>query len=296
MSFGVTSRSMRGICAAVALLAIGASGCSVAESAKEGIKKAARQKSVFDLKQGDCYNPNSKPVPDGEMAEEFAIEVVPCTEAHDGQVYGEFKVEEGDGTYPGDDAIVEAADTRCPAEELKFAPDTWAVPTGVSGSYYQPTKESWSTGDRLVTCTYTKDSGKITGSLKSKPMNADQLAYLKGSSALYEALWANQPEAEAVEDDLDGYKAQATAVNAALDTHVAALQGIDQPETVKLRAQLTKANEAWKKAANAADVDTFYIAYDAAFTGIDPSKSVAARKELGLSTAVPADEAEVWAG
>ncbi|MGW0854831.1 septum formation family protein, partial [Streptomyces sp. NPDC002690] len=30
--------------------------------------------------------------------------------------------------------------------------------------------------------------------------------------------------------------------------------------------------------------------------GIDPGKTVAARKELGLSTTVPADEAEVWAG
>lgn len=294
MSFGAKSRYARGISVVVVLLAIGASGCSVAESAKEGIKKAARQKSVFDLNVGDCYNPNTAPAADGETAEEFAIEVVPCAEPHDGQVYGEFKVD--DGAYPGDDAIVEAADTRCPAEELKFAPDTWAVPAGVSGSYYQPTKDSWATGDRLVTCTYTKDSGKITGSLKSKAMNADQLAFLKGSSALYEALWANQPEADAVEDDLAGYKAQATAVTAALDTHLAGLKGIQQPETVKLRSQLDQANKAWKKASTAADVDAFYIAYDAAFTGIDPSKSVAARKELGLSTTVPADEAEVWAG
>lgn len=294
MSFGTKSPYVRGISVAVVLLSVGASGCSVAESAKEGIKKAARQESVFSLDVGDCYNPNTKPVADGESGEEFAVEVVPCTEPHDGQVYGEFKVD--DGAYPGDDAIVEAADARCPAEELKFAPDTWAVPTGVSGSYYQPTKDSWATGDRLVTCTYTKDSGKITGTLKSKAMNADQLAYLKGSSALYEALWANQPEADAVEDDLDGYKAQATAVTAALDTHLSALQGIEQPATVKLRSELDKANQAWKKAANAADADAFYLAYDKAFTGIDPSKSVAARKELGLSTTVPADEADVWAG
>ncbi|MGW2841402.1 septum formation family protein [Streptomyces sp. NPDC001493] len=293
MSFGAKSRHVRGIAAVVALLAIGASGCSVAESAKQGLKKAARQKSVFDLKVGDCYNPNTAPVAEGETAEEFAIEVVPCTEAHDGQVYGEFKVE--DGAYPGDDAIVEAADTRCPVEEQKFAPDTWAIPAGVSGSYYQPTKESWKTGDRLVTCTYTKDSGKITtGSLKSKPMNADQLAYLKGSSGVYTAFWANQPETDEVADDLAGYKAQAAAVSAALDAHLASLKGITQPETVKLSAELAKANEAWKTASKAADADSYYVALDAAFTGIDPSKSIAARKELGLSTTVPADDADVW--
>ncbi|MER6694357.1 hypothetical protein ABT329_36300, partial [Streptomyces minutiscleroticus] len=39
-----------------------------------------------------------------------------------------------------------------------------------------------------------------------------------------------------------------------------------------------------------------HLAYDPAFTDIDPNKSVAARKELGLATTVPADEAEVWAG
>ncbi|MCX5397720.1 septum formation family protein [Streptomyces sp. NBC_00102] len=294
MSFGVKSLSVRGISAAVALLAIGASGCSVVDSAKEGIKKASREESVFSLGMGDCYNPNTKPAAEGdEMAEEFAVEVVPCAEPHDGQVFGEFKVD--DGAYPGDDAIVEAADTRCPVEQLKFAPDAWALPAGVSSSYYQPTKESWATGDRLITCTFTKDSGKITGSLKSEAMNADQLAYLKGSSALYEAFWANMPEADAVEDDLNGYKALAAAVNAALGTHVAALQGIEQPETVKLREQLDKANAAWKKAANAGDADAFYLAYDPAITGIDPNATVAARKELGLSTTVPADEAAAWA-
>ena len=66
-------------------------------------------------------------------------------------------------------------------------------------------------------------------------------------------------------------------------------------EVGKLRAQLTKTAAHWKTAANAADADAFYIAYDPAFTGIDPNKTVAARKELGLATTVPADDAEVWA-
>lgn len=130
---------------------------------------------------------------------------------------------------------------------------------------------------------------------EERPLDADQLAYLKGSTAVYDALWENQPEGE-VEDDLPGYKAQAKAVAAALDTHVQALRNIEQPETGKLRAQLEKAAGEWKKAASAGDSDTFYLAYDGAFTGIDPNKSIAARKELKLATTVPADEAEVWAG
>ncbi|MFE8005076.1 septum formation family protein [Streptomyces sp. NPDC057418] len=292
MSLGATSRSLRGISVVVALLAVGTAGCAdVVDSATDGAKKVVRQRSVFSLAPGDCYNPNSK----ATETEEFAIEVVPCEEPHEGQVVGEFTIDD-EKTFPGDDAVAVIADKRCPVEAQKFAPDTWALPQGADVFYYHPTKESWATGDRSVSCAYTKESGKLTGSLKSAPMNAEQLAYLKGSTAVYDALWMNQPEAEQVEDDLPGYKAQAKAVATALDAHVKALQGIEQPETGKLRAQLEKTAGEWKKASSAGDTDTFYIAYDAAFTGIDPNKTVAARKELKLATTVPADEAEVWAG
>ncbi|MYQ50193.1 MULTISPECIES: septum formation family protein [unclassified Streptomyces] len=291
MSIGAKSRSLRGITAVVVLLAVGATGCAdVVEGAKAGAKKAVRQRSVFSLTTGDCYNPNSG-VTD---TEEFSVEVVPCTEAHEGQVVGEFKIER-EKEYPGEDGTTQIADERCPAVAQEFIADTWTVPEGVDLFYYFPTSESWKTGDRAVSCTYAKDKGTFTGSLKSGDLDADQLAYLKGSNALYEALWANQPEAEQVEDDFDGYKKQAKSVGIALDMHLTALKGIQLPETVKLRSQLENAAEAWKKAASAKDTDAFYVAYDLAFTGIDPNKTVAARKELKLATTVPADDAEVWA-
>ncbi|MFJ8752818.1 septum formation family protein [Streptomyces sp. NPDC102441] len=292
MFFGVTSRSARGISAAVTLLAIGAVGCSDAiESAKAGAKKAVRQRSVFSLAPGDCYNPNSG----ATASEEFSVEIVPCGEAHKGQVVGEFAIE-GESAYPGDDGASKIADERCPAESQKFTSDTWAVPKGVDLFYYYPTNESWKTGDRAVSCTYAKESGTYTGSLKDKSLDADQLAYLKGANAVYQALWSNQPEADQIEDDFTGYKKQAKAVSAALNTHVSNLKSVEQPETGKLRAQLEEAADAWKEAAAAGSTDDFYIAYDLAFTGIDPTKSVAARKELKLATTVPADDAEVWAG
>ncbi|AVH58082.1 MULTISPECIES: septum formation family protein [Streptomyces] len=286
-------RPPRGISAVVALLAVGAVGCSdLADSAKEGAKKVARQRSVYSLSTGDCYNPNGK-----ATGEAFAVEIVPCDEAHQGQVVGEFKLDEGK-TFPGDDAVSAIVDERCPVEAEKFSPDTWALPKGVSIFSYSPTKESWATGDRAVSCAYSKESGKFTGSLKAdaKSLKSEQAAYLKGSNAVYNALWANQPDKENVEDDLDGYKAQAKAVSAALDAHLEGLKGIEGTEAGKLREQLEKTAGHWKEAANATDADAFYIAYDPAFTGIDPNKSVAARKELGLATTVPADDAEVWAG
>ncbi|WP_326752749.1 septum formation family protein [Streptomyces hirsutus] len=295
MAIRAPYRSLRGISAVVALLAIGAVGCSdvsdAVGSAKDGAKKVARQRSVFSLDVGDCYNPNGK-----AEGEAFAVEVVPCDEAHEGQVVGEFAIDEGK-EYPGDDGVSTIADDRCLVEAQKYAPDTWALPQGVGLSHYTPTKESWATGDRAVSCTYTAEKGTFSGSLNTaKSLKPEQTAYLNGSNAVYEALWANQPEKDTVEDDLAGYKAQAKAVTAALDAHVEGLDGIEGAEVGKLRATLTKAAGNWKKAANAADADAFYLAYDPAFTDIDPNKSVAARKELGLATTVPADEAEVWAG
>lgn len=295
MAIHAPHRSLRGIPAVAALLAIGAVGCSevsdAVDSAKDGAKKVARQQSVFSLDIGDCYNPNGK-----AEGTAYAVEVVPCAEAHEGQVVGEFAIDKGQA-YPGDDQVAALADERCPVEAQRYAPDTWALPKGVALFYYTPTKESWATGDRAVSCTYTAESGTFAGSLDtSKSLKPEQSTFLKGSNAVYEALWANQPEKETVEDDLAGYKAQAKAVAAALDAHVQGLEGVEGTEVGKLRATLTKAAGNWEKAANAADVDAFYIAYDPAFTDIDPNKSVAAREELGLSTTVPADEAEVWAG
>ncbi|GHH12847.1 septum formation family protein [Streptomyces lanatus] len=294
MTKGAPYRSLRGISAVVALLAIGAVGCSevsdAVDGAKDGAKKVARQRSVFSLDLGDCYNPNG-----AAEGEAYTVEIVPCEEAHEGQVAGEFSITE-EKSYPGDEAVSAIADKRCPVEAAKFAPDTWALPKGVAVFYYTPTKESWATGDRAVSCTYTKESGTFSGTLNSaKTLKSEQTAYLKGSNGVYDAFWTTQPEKDSVEEDLPGYKAQAKAVAAALDTHLTGLKGIDGTEVGKLREQLSKTAEHWKKAANAADANAFYIAYDSAFSGIDPEKSVAARKELGLATTVPADEAEVWA-
>ncbi|EGX54752.1 hypothetical protein SZN_36339 [Streptomyces zinciresistens K42] len=281
--------------AVVALLAIGAVGCSglsdAVDGAKDGAQKVARQRSVFSLDVGDCYNPNGK-----AEGEAYAVEVVSCSEAHEGQVVGEFKIDKS-GSYPGEKAVSAIADERCPAVAEAYAPDTWALPKGVSLFYYTPTKESWTTGDRAVSCSYTAEKGRFSGSLgTAKSLKPAQAAFLRGSNGVYAALWANQPVKDTVEDDLAGYKTQAKAVATALDSHVKGLDGIDGPEVDKLRARLKKAAADWRKAANARNVDAFYLAYDPAFTAIDPGRTVAARKELALAVTVPADDAEVWAG
>ncbi len=82
MAIRAPYRSLRGISAVVALLAIGAVGCSdvsdAVDSAKDGAKSAARQRSVSSLDIGECYNPNSKA--EGTV---YFVEIVPCDEAHE---------------------------------------------------------------------------------------------------------------------------------------------------------------------------------------------------------------------
>lgn len=139
--------------------------------------------------------------------------------------------------------------------------------------------------------------GEFTGSLKTgtKSLKPGQKTYPNGANAVYEALWANQPEAETVEEDLDACKAQADAVATALDAHLDGLRGIEGTETGRLRTRLEKTAGHWKDVAKAGDADAFYIAYDPAFTGLDPGDTAGARKELGLATTVPVDDAEIWA-
>lgn len=87
-------RSLHGISAVTALLAIGLVGCSdvtdAVDSAKDGAKKVARQRSVFSLDTGDCYNPSGK-----AEGTAYTVEIVPCDEAHEGQVVGRVRDRRG---------------------------------------------------------------------------------------------------------------------------------------------------------------------------------------------------------
>ncbi|MFD6419987.1 septum formation family protein [Streptomyces sp. NPDC060194] len=288
------ARRAQGLAAVTALLALGAVGCGgMVESAKAGAEKVARQRSVFGLKPGDCFNTN-----DGRTeGEAFSVEVVPCDEPHQSQVSGEFEVDER--KFPGDRVIEAMADETCARLEQEFAPDTWALAAeGVESFSYTPTKASWTTGDRLVSCTLAKESADLKGSLEADDAGMEPGAadYLKTSGKVYDALWANQPEGDDPAEDMKGYTAQAEAVATALTDHVAALEKIEGPVAESLLVQQSKALAHWKKAASAQDADAFFVAYDPAFDGLDPARSIGLRKELGLSTTVPADDADVWAG
>ena len=113
--------------------------------------------SVFDLEVGDCFSDSEE--------ELETVTVVDCETAHVYEVYHVFDHEAGDGEeYPGDDAILEYADTECqvPFEDfvgLDYQSSQWYI-TSVT-----PSQETWDTGDREIVCTVNlEDGSEVTGS------------------------------------------------------------------------------------------------------------------------------------
>ncbi|MFE4546726.1 DUF4190 domain-containing protein [Streptomyces sp. NPDC056785] len=249
--------------------------------------------NAFSLRKGDCFDAA------GGTLEGVASDVdkVPCAGRHDAEVFADFRM--SGRRYPGDSAVVDAADTRCYALRSSYAMDAWAVPDDVDVYYFTPTRESWTVGDRTVTCMFGNTDGKsgLTGSLRKDglTMNADQTAYLRAADVLNRAM-DTAPDKEYVEDDLPGHKAWAGRVSGALDKQAHLLRGhgwfpAAEKPVAALVEDIEASREEWTKAAAAPDADTFYAHYEKGLKLIDPTRTVTARKVLGLATTPPSDGA-----
>ncbi|WP_067454406.1 DUF4190 domain-containing protein [Actinomadura macra] len=103
------------------------------------------------MKVGDCINDNSgastSTSTDGPVEVE-SVKVVPCTGPHDGEVLAAFKL---GGLFPSENEMSQKASAGCKrlmAPRLRRDPAAASLAT----SYYYPTAESWTRGDRDVTC------------------------------------------------------------------------------------------------------------------------------------------------
>ena len=113
--------------------------------------------SVFDLEVGDCFSASEDQLE--------TVVVVSCDAAHVFEVYHVFDHEAGgDEAYPGDDEILEYADTECqvPFEDfvgMSYQESIWYI-TSVT-----PSQETWDQGDREIVCTLNlEDRTDVTGS------------------------------------------------------------------------------------------------------------------------------------
>jgi hypothetical protein len=117
---------------------------------------------VFALEVGDCFN---QP-PSGDISE---VAGVPCTDAHDNEVFATFDMEGGDdAAYPGD-AAVQTASEDCIGELF-----TTYVGLTYQESRFEvfpitPTQDTWESdlNDREIICTANAPAPEqVTGSIK----------------------------------------------------------------------------------------------------------------------------------
>lgn len=130
---------------------------------KEGMAEASDASSPFDLKKGECFD-----IPGSEVPDETETSSVPtkdCATPHDAEVTGSYRLDESDG-YPASAAADAAMERRCNDISDAYVPDPSALPSHVANYYFLPTRESWSLGDRTVTCALAATKGKLTGSFE----------------------------------------------------------------------------------------------------------------------------------
>ncbi|MBG0852738.1 DUF4190 domain-containing protein [Streptomyces spinoverrucosus] len=258
----------------------------------EGFKEGARESAIVSPDKGECFDSPNESL-EGET---YDVDVVPCSGRHDGEVFATVTLP--GGTFPGDDHVTKVADDKCYALQGDYAMDNWALPDNVDVYYLAPTRESWSLGDREITCVFgnADERGSLTGSLRNdaSTLDADQVAYLKAVRAI-DAVLEEEPEAFP-DEDLAANKAWAQDVHDVLAEQGAALDAHTWPADAErpmadLVTELESARKEWAKAADAEDADTFYVHYDEAYGFYDGPTTVTAREALGLDTSPPADDA-----
>ena len=129
-----------------------------AERNASGEVTEAGSVDAFEIRVGDCFNDDAF-----ESTEISEIRAVPCTDAHDNQVYAAYDLT---GEWPGDDRVAELAYEGCHA---RFQ--------GAIGKSYEdsvldytaiyPTEGSWKQrSDREVLCVgYHMEYEKLTGTI-----------------------------------------------------------------------------------------------------------------------------------
>jgi hypothetical protein len=110
---------------------------------------------VFSLKVGDCKMSSASGLIE-------AVDVIPCTEPHDEEVYYEFAMEDGEFS----DADVDAATEQCVGDAFtSFVGVAWDSST-LEVYPITPTQETWDQlNDRIIQCVISDPAGPTTGSL-----------------------------------------------------------------------------------------------------------------------------------
>lgn len=164
------------------LVALALAACSGEDEVRDGRGTVvnAGTWSVFDLRDGDCLDPD--PDVSGEVAD---VPVVPCSQPHLQEVFA--TIEHPEGPYPGASAVSLWADGACLAQlEADYG---LTLDDGLFVSYLLPTFVGWNKDDdRGVICVLVfPDRGGATGSVVAGTADITPSAPVDPSSAVVDA-------------------------------------------------------------------------------------------------------------
>jgi hypothetical protein len=112
---------------------------------------------VFALATGDCFdNPT-----DTQHIE--SVTAIPCTQAHDSQVFAKFDLSGDDDAYPAPDALNKMADTGCNSRTGSI--DKPKTTADMTIRVLFPEQDAWADGQRTVSCLIVNPKPTLTTSL-----------------------------------------------------------------------------------------------------------------------------------
>jgi hypothetical protein len=146
--------------AGIAVVGLLAAGCD------DGVDKAGAS-TLFHLKTGECFTSEAGTA--GRTVEVDDAETVPCTEAHDGEVFAVVTHPAAkDAAYPGDDAVADFAAAECLSQFAGYTGSTYDD-SDLEVASVRPDEDSWKDkDDREVACVLYQQGSALTGS-RRKP-------------------------------------------------------------------------------------------------------------------------------
>jgi len=133
---------------------------SAPAQAEETGPTEAEEVDIVDLQVGDCL---AESLP-GEVI--FSIQTVPCSEPHSEEIFAAVTLPNGDGDFPGMEAINAQAEDLCIIAEFEdFVGLSYEESVLYVGGI-TPSEGSWSQGDRRILCTIYDAAGEVSGSLR----------------------------------------------------------------------------------------------------------------------------------
>ena len=122
----------------------------------------ARKISSMELRTGDCFMYPGADSLTEEVEEVGTVQAVPCTQAHDAQVF--YVSPRLTGDRPSEDELTAQADKTCTTEGAKHL-DEDAVTETMEIAFLYPTTTSWLLGERTIQCIVVEPKGGLTTSL-----------------------------------------------------------------------------------------------------------------------------------